>query len=123
MQRQAFTLLETLTALGVFCFAVLGLLFALHVTADAANNVQRESRIRGQLESRLAGLSLPPFKETSKESKEDGVTYTEEIQREDVRGTNGSVLPGYWKIQVVAEWSEGNERQKWDASHLAWNLP
>jgi hypothetical protein len=106
--------------LGVFCFAVLGLLFALHVTTDAAANVQKEKRIRGQMENRLARLSIPPFQESSTKISEDGVDYTEEVQREQVRTKDVALLPGYWKIRVLAEWSEGRERQSWDTSHLIW---
>lgn len=118
---RAFTLLETLTALGVFCFAVLGLLFALQVTADAANNVQREKRIRIQMENRLARLSIPPLREYTAQQPEAGVTYTEAVERADVRTRDPAALHGYWKVRVSAEWHEGREPQTWDASHLVWS--
>lgn len=117
----AFTLLETLIALGIFSFAVLGLLFALHMTADAAVNVQREKKIRTQMENRLAKLSIPPFKESSEKNEEDGVSYAEEIRREDVKTKEKSLLQGYWRVQVKAAWEEGTAKQEWEASHLVWS--
>lgn len=120
-KARAFTLLETLTALGVFCFAVLGLLFALQVTADAANNVQREKRIRIQMENRLARLSIPPLREYSAQQPEAGVTYTETVERADVRSQGPAALSGYWKVRVSAAWRDGKDPQTWDASHLVWS--
>lgn len=117
----AFTLIETLTALGIFCFAVLGLLFALHVTANAASDTQKDIRIRNQMESRLARLSLAPLKQGSSQAELDGVSYAEAVEPVEVRSGNKGSLPGYWKVGVTAKWKDGSEMQSWASSHLVWS--
>lgn len=119
-KRRGFTLLEMLTAMGVFCFAVLGLLYALEVSVDASRELQREKAVRTQLENRLARLSLPPLKALSRAVEADGVKYTEEIQSEPVK-SDGVDLVGYWRVRVLAQWQAGGETERWDASHLVWN--
>jgi len=118
--RHAFTLLEMLTAMGIFCFAVLGLLYALEVSVDASRELQRQKAVRTQLENRLARLSLPPLKALSRSVEADGVKYTEEIQSEPVK-SGGVDITGYWRVRVLAEWKAGGEAERWDASHLVWN--
>jgi len=116
-----FTLIEVLTAMGMFCFAVLGLLYALNVTLEASRDVDRQKVVRGELENRLARLSLPPLKEFSATIDEDGVQYIEEIRRETVKTEDLNLHPGYWRIQVLAAWKVGTEPQQWDVSHLIWS--
>jgi len=120
--RRAFTLIEVLTAMGIFSFAVFGLLFALNVTVEASRDAQRQKVIRGEIESRLARLSLPPLKEFSANFEEDGIQYLEEIRPESVKTQDLSLLPGYWRVRVLAEWKVGGQPQHWDVSHLIWNL-
>ncbi len=55
--------MEVLVAVAVFAFAVLGLLFALNVTTDAARETLRQQALRAELQSRLARLSVPPYNE------------------------------------------------------------
>lgn len=117
----AFTLLEVFTAMGVFCFAVLGLLYALNITIEASRETQRQRMVRSQLESRLARLSLPPLNEFSANTEENGVNYTEEIGPESVKSRDLSLLAGYWRVRVLAEWKDGGQSRQWDASHLIWN--
>jgi len=119
--RSAFTLIEVLTAMGVFCFAVLGLLFALNVTVEASRDVQRQKSIRGEIENRLARLSLPPLREFSAQGEENGVRYAELIRAEPIKTADSTLLAGYWRVEVKAEWKAGGEPQHWDASHLIWN--
>jgi len=120
--RRAFTLIEVLTAMGIFSFAVLGLLFALNVTVEASRDVQRQKVIRGEIESRLARMSLPPLKEFSASVEQDGILYREEIRPESVKTQDLSLLPGYWRVRVLAEWKAGGQPQRWDVSHLIWCL-
>lgn len=119
--RRAFTLIEVLTAMGIFSFAVLGLLYALNVTVEASRDVQRQKMIRGEIESRLARMSLPPLQEFSADAEQDGVRYSEEIRRESVKTEGLSLLPGYWRVRVLAEWKTSGQPQQWDVSHLIWN--
>ena len=119
--RRAFTLIEVLTAMGIFSFAVLGLLYALNVTVEASRDVQKQKMIRGEIESRLARMSLPPLKEFSADVEEDGIRYSEEIRRESVKTEDLSLLPGYWRVRVLAEWKTGGQPQHWDVSHLIWH--
>jgi type II secretory pathway component PulJ len=120
-RRGAFTLLEVLTAMGIFSFAVLGLLHALNVAVDASRDVQRQKMIREQMENRLARLSLPPFKPHSAKADENGVQYIEEIRPEQVKTRDLGLQNGYWRVTVDAEWKERGEPQRWEASHLIWS--
>lgn len=119
--QTAFTLIEVLTAMGMFCFAVLGLMYALNVTLDASREVDHQKVIRGELENRLARLSLPPLKEFSATTDENGVQYLEEIRREAVKADDWNLHPGYWRVRVLAVWKVGTESQQWDISHLIWS--
>lgn len=121
MKRNAFTLLEVLVASGIFCFAVLGLLFGMHVAVDAAHSVQVQKAVRSRMESRLARLSVPPLREYHGKSEQDGVAYSEEIVREEVRAEGVPDVRGYWRVRVEARWKENGLEQNWEASHLAWS--
>lgn len=121
MKRNAFTLLEVLVASGIFCFAVLGLLFGMHVAVEASRSVQMQKAVRSQLESRLARLSVPPLREYHGKNEQDGVAYREEITREEVRADGVPDVRGYWRVRVMAQWKENGAEQNWEASHLAWS--
>lgn len=116
----AFTLLEILTAMGVFCFAVLGLLYALNAAADASREALRQKHIRSEIENRLARLSLPPLRPFAGREEVAGVRYSEEIQPEAVPGPDRSILTGYWRVRVLAEWTHAGQPQQWNTSHLVW---
>lgn len=116
-----FTLIEVLTAMGIFCFAVLGLLYAMNVTLDAARELTKQKTIRGEMENRLARLSLPPLKKFSASIDDLGVRYLEEIRPEEVKTSDLTLHSGYWRVRVVAEWKDGGKPQEWDVSHLVWS--
>lgn len=121
--RQAargFTLFETLVALGVFTFAVMGILTAMTSAVDASRSMQRESFIRESLQSRLAVLSNIPVQAFAKESDPDaqGVRYLESVSRKEMLKEDRTVLEGFWKVSVKAVWTEEGEPQEWELSHL-----
>lgn len=118
--RRAFTIAETLVALAVFSFAVLGVATALNTTIDAARTVQRESLIRAELQSRLAILSNRPAREFTFESPPtvEGVIFLESLVPEVVRKEDATLLPGFWKVSVTAKWLDRGETQEWEMSHL-----
>jgi len=121
--RRGFTIAETLVALAVFIFAVLGVSLALDATITAARTMQRESLIRTELQSRLAVLSNRPAVEFSAEApaNADAVTFSESIRPEIIRTEDATLLPGFWKLSVVAKWMDGGEAQEWELSHLEYN--
>jgi type II secretory pathway pseudopilin PulG len=116
--RAAFTLLETLVAVGVFGMAALGLLAALGGTVEAARSVQRQAQVRNEMENLLAGLSLGPFVEGQTNVTLNGVDYRKEIVREELQNEDKLILPGYWRVRVTARWKEAGQPQEWVASHL-----
>ncbi len=116
--RAAFTLLETLVAVGVFGMAALGLLAALGGTVDASRAVQRQAEIRNVMENLLAGLSLGPFTESQTDVTIDGAVYRQEVVREELQNNEKTILPGYWRVRVTAKWQEAGQPQEWTASHL-----
>jgi prepilin-type N-terminal cleavage/methylation domain-containing protein len=118
--RRAFTLLEVLIALGIFAFAALGLLLAMQSALDGASATQRDSRVRNGLQNRLASLSVGSLRPLGEDEVEDGVNYHMEVQREEVVNDEKTILRGFWRISVRAEWKAGSEPQVWEASHLVY---
>ena len=121
MQSGGFTLMEVLVAVAVFAFAVLGLLFALNVTTDAARETLRQQALRAELQNRLARLSVPPYNEGRQTEELGGIRYTSEISREQIKAPDLTLMDGYWRIRVLAEWKENGKNYEWDVSHLAFN--
>ncbi|MBN8709789.1 MAG: prepilin-type N-terminal cleavage/methylation domain-containing protein [Verrucomicrobia bacterium] len=116
-----FTLMEVLVAVAVFAFAVLGLLFALNVTTDAARETLRQQALRAELQNRLARLSVPPYNEGRQTEETGGIRYTSEVAREPIKAADLTLMDGYWRIRVLAEWKENGKNYEWDVSHLAFN--
>jgi type II secretion system protein I len=116
--RQAFTLLEVLIAVGIFAFAALGLLLALERSMDGARTMQRDSLVRNGLQNRLASLSVGSLRPISQDETENGVAYHMEVQREEVTNDQKTILRGFWRIKVRAEWTGGGSPQSWEVSHL-----
>jgi len=118
--QRGFTIAETLVALAVFSFSVLGIGLALDATIGAARTMQRESLIRTELQSRLAVLSNRPPREFQAEApaNADAVTFSESIRPEVVRKDDATLLAGFWKVSVTAKWMDRGESQEWELSHL-----
>lgn len=119
-QRRAFSLVEVLVALGMFAFAVIGLLMAYNSSLNAAREVRRESQIRQLLEDRVAeweGLNLEPT-ENRGDSRLPGVTLLESCQPHEFIGPDQTIYRGFWKITLTAEWQEGGSPQSMQAEFL-----
>ncbi len=116
--RHGFTLLEVLIAVGIFAFAALGLLMALESAMDGARNTQRDSQVRNGLQNRLASLSVGSLRPFSQSETENGVEYHMEAEREEVVNDQKTILRGFWRIKVRAEWRGGGSPQTWEVSHL-----
>lgn len=119
-KRGAFTLLEVLIALGVFAIAIVGMMVAL----DSILRVAREARfheiVRHRLENHLAFLEGGQVKEVNRkiELESPKMTITESVRREQVLNANRTVLEGFWRIKVVAEWEYEGVKDKEEASIL-----
>lgn len=116
--RRAFTLLEVLMAVGIFALAAMGLMLALESTLDGARATQREAEVRSGLANRLARLAVGPPRAGRSEDKENGIAYRSEMDREEVTNSQRTILRGFWRLRVTAEWSTSDGPQKWTASHL-----
>lgn len=116
--RRAFTLVEVLMAVGIFAFAAMGLMIALGSTLDGAHQTQREADVRSGIANRLAGLSVGLLRPLSSDEVEDGVKYHEEVQREEVTNDTKTLLRGFWRLKVRAEWGTQGAPQTWEVSHL-----
>jgi prepilin-type N-terminal cleavage/methylation domain-containing protein len=119
-RRAGFTLLEVLIAVGIFAFAALGLLLALDSALDGARATQRDAAVRDGLANRLAGLSVGSLRPVSSDETENGVTYHLEVQREEVTNAEKTILRGFWRLKVKAEWTGGGSPQTWEVSHLVY---
>lgn len=118
--NRGFTLAETLIALGVFTFAVLGIVLSLDAVVDVARATQRESAIRAELQSRLAVLSNLPIREHRFESPPsvDGVIYIESVLPEVLRKSDATLVSGFYRFSVTAKWLDRGVPQEWELSHL-----
>ena len=119
--QQAFTLVETLIALGIVAFAVIGLLTALNSAVDAARFLRREATVRQQLENRVARLLLDQRKNMREEIPADanGVAFLEEIKPEEVTAADRGIINGFQRIRVVARWKgSGGAAEEREASFL-----
>lgn len=116
--RRGFTLLEVLMAVGIFAVAAMGLLLALDATLDGAQATQREAMVRNGLANRLALASVGPLRPGRQEEEDQGVTYRVEVDREEVTNAERTLLRGFWRVRVTAEWTADGTPQRWAASHL-----
>ncbi|MEI6035349.1 MAG: hypothetical protein WCS65_13855 [Verrucomicrobiae bacterium] len=108
----AFTLFEVLLALGVFAIAVTGLAMALDSAVQAAFEARERALARIVLESRLAAaMSDPPLKGKRVIEARDngGVRVEETLNVFEAKTTNGTLVPGLWKLKVTADWGRGKE--------------
>jgi len=103
----AFSLFEVLIALGVFAIAVIGLAVALDSAVQAAFEARGRAFARMQLESRLSAcLADPPLqgKRVIEARDNHGVRVTETLEPYEVKTTNGDLVPGLWKLKILADW-------------------
>jgi type II secretory pathway pseudopilin PulG len=113
-------LLEVLVAVGVFALAALGLLGALESALDGARATQKASMVREGLSNRLASLSVGSLRPLQNDDTENGVTYHEKVDREEVQNADGVILRGFWRISVSAAWPDTGGPQTWTVSHLVY---
>ena len=110
--RGAFTLFEVLVALGVFAIAVTGLAAALDSAVQAAFEARERALARIMLESRLsAAMSDPPLngKRVIEARDNNGVRVEETLGVFEAKTTNGALVPGLWKLKIIADAGRGNE--------------
>src|SRR5258708_4140838 len=117
---RAFTLIEVLMAVAIFAFAAMGLMIALGSTLDGAHETQREASVRAGLQNRLASLSVGSLRAMTNDETENGVTYHEDVGREEVENDTKTILRGFWRIKVRAEWGPAAAPQTWEVSHLVY---
>lgn len=118
--RRGFTLLEVLMAVGVFAFASVGLLMALQTSLTGAQQTQRDSEVRMGLSNRLAKMSVGPLRPVEDDEVENDVKYHIVVGREEVTNEERSLLRGFWRISVTAQWTDSGGPQEWTASHLVY---
>ncbi len=97
---------EVLVALGVFAIAVTGLAIGLQSAVEAALSARQRALARLVIESRLAGAMTDPPLSGKREidgRTNNGISVVETFEPIELKDTNGQILPGMWKLQVVAE--------------------
>ncbi len=105
-RSSAFSLFEVLIALGVFAIAVTGLASALDSAVQAAFEARGRALARNILESRLAAaMSDPPLngKRVLEARENHGVRVEETMEVFEAKTTNGTLVPGLWKLKITAE--------------------
>ena len=115
-----FTLFEVLVALGIFCLAIIGLLFACNSALDAAREVRFEAAVRRLLEDRVAeleGMDAGDYAQAF-DSALPGVAIHESISRETVVDHERTILEGFWKVAVQARWVRDGEERSLEAEFL-----
>jgi len=122
VKKNAFTLLEMLTAMFMFVVAVGGLAMAMDKIFSANVVMRRDGEVRQQLESILDEAMITPIAvlEEGKEFGPDamGAKYTVRAEPAEVRNMDDEELSGLWWITVRAEWTEGRQEQSWEEKFL-----
>ena len=109
-----FTLFEVLIALGVFAIAVTGLALALQAAVDAALTARQRALARLVIESRLSAAMTDPPLDGRREidaRTNNGIGVVETFEQELIKMTNGTDLPGMWKLKVVAEFGRNGGKE------------
>lgn len=109
-----FTLFEVLIALGVFAIAVTGLALALQSAVDAALTARQRALARLVIESRLSAAMTDPPLDGRREidaRTNNGIGVVETFEQEKIQTTNGTDLPGMWKLKVVAEFGRNGTKE------------
>ena len=117
-KRGAFTLLEVLIALGVFAIAIVGMMVALDTILRVAREARFHEIVRHRLENHLAFLEGGKEVNRKIELESPKMTILESVRREQVLNANRTVLEGFWRIKVVAEWEYEGVKDKEEASIL-----
>jgi type II secretion system protein I len=115
MSRRGFTLFEVLVALGVFAIAVTGLAMSLQSAIEAALTARERVLARFVIESRLAAAMTDPPLDGRREidgRTNNGISVLETFEQVELRDTNGQIIPGMWKLEVVAEHSRGGPKER-----------
>jgi type II secretion system protein I len=115
MNKRAFTLFEVLIALGVFAIAVTGLAIGLQSAVDAALTARQRALARFVIESRLASaMTDPPLdgKRTIEARTNNGIAVVETFEQVELHDTNGQIIPGMWKLKVVAELGKAGAKEQ-----------
>ncbi len=115
MTRRGFTLFEVLVALGVFAIAVTGLAIALQSAVEAALGARERALARFMIESRLAAAMTDPPLDGRREidgRTNNGISVVETFEQVELTDTNGQIIPGMWKLQVVAELGRGGSKER-----------
>lgn len=114
MKTKGFTLFEVLVALGVFAVAVSGLALALQASVDAALNARARMLARTVIESQLANAMANPPLDGRREIEartNNGIHVIETFEQTEIRDTNNAILPGMWKLKVLAESSRAGIKE------------
>ena len=112
--KSAFTLFEVLIALGVFAVAVTGLALALQSAIDAALSARERMLARAMIESHLAAAMVNPPLDGRREidgRTNNGIHVLETFEQEEIRDTNNMILPGMWRLKVMAEPTRGGLKE------------
>ncbi|HEY5706883.1 MAG TPA: type II secretion system protein [Terrimicrobiaceae bacterium] len=116
-----FTLFEVLVALGLFAFAVVGLLAGIRAMADVADEARIASAVRQQMESRVAFMEVlrPANYEKTITVDFPKMTITEQMLPETVsRGEGKQPLAGLWRVRIRARWEVSGRHGEDEASFL-----
>lgn len=115
MTRRGFTLFEVLVALGVFAIAVTGLAIGLQSAVEAALSARERALARFVIESRLAAAMTDPPLDGKREidgRTNNGISVVETFEQVELTDTNGQIIPGMWKLQVIAELGRGGTKER-----------
>ncbi len=103
-RKAAFSLFEILIALGIFALAFMGLALALDSAITAGLEARSTSRMRAELDNRLAfSMAQPPDPGVARviEAKENrGVAVEETLEPFLAKNREEEDLPGLWLLKI-----------------------
>lgn len=121
MNKRGFTLFEVMIALGVFAIAVTGLALALDSAVQGALEARHRVLARIELESRLSEAMADPPMNGSRviEARDNnGVRIEETVEPFEAQTTNNVIITGLWKLKIMADWGEREDKGKETADIL-----
>lgn len=113
-ERNGFVLGEVMMAIGIFGIVVVAWVAALNQGMDGSRESSRWTRLRRNLESRVAELKVRAIAAGHEALPPDGegVSYETDIQPLSLRNRAGEEVRGVYRIALKAKWNEGGETRE-----------
>lgn len=120
--QKSFTLLEMIVSLAILSTSCIALVGVLQNCIGVSTQIEKQSHIRRNLESRLAEIRSQFLQEGKQTTERDlfGVIYEAEITPLELYNQKDEPLPGLFKITIRAKWREANINRQDECEVIAY---